>query len=150
MKKLEGLLGTHSVQKYATTHARRNCCSKDDTNCRRRRWKKYKRQWDKYADLDLPYPDGKVAILLCAGGACKYVLESSGCVAGEWIWTHIVPNISNHFDPQIAVVLGTAVLWSAFDSETSNNFPQSICHRITTAYTEYNYGSLEVDKNPVK
>jgi hypothetical protein len=91
-----------------------------------------------------------VAVALCAGGACKYVLKSGGRVTGEWIRTHIVPNISNHFDPQIAVVLGTAVLWPAFDSETSSNLPLSIRRRITTAYTEYIRGSLEVDENPVE
>jgi hypothetical protein len=149
MKKLEGLLGTHSVRKYATTRARRNCCSKDDTDCRGR-WKKYKRQQDKYADVDLPYPDGKVAVALCAGGACKYVLKSGGRVTDEWIRTQIVPNISNHFDPKIAAVLGTAVLWSAFDSETSDNLPQSIRRRITSSYTEYVRGSLEEDENPVE
>jgi hypothetical protein len=70
MKQLEGNLGTHSIRKYSTTHACRKGCSKDHTDSRGR-WKKYVRQQDKYADVDLPYPDGKVAVALCAGGSCK-------------------------------------------------------------------------------
>jgi hypothetical protein len=145
----DGELGTHSVRKYSSTHARRTGCSKDHVDFRGR-WKRDTRQQDDYTDVDLPYPDGKVAAALCVGGACKYVLKSGGRVTSEWIRRHIVPNISNHFPPQIAVVLGTAILWSAFNPETAQNVPQNIRRRISTAYTDYVRGSLELDENPVE
>jgi len=36
-----GQLGTHSIRKFPSTHARRNGCSRDDVNARRR-WKRAK------------------------------------------------------------------------------------------------------------
>jgi hypothetical protein len=147
-KQSTGNLGSHSVRKHASTHARRNGSCKDDVDFRGR-WKKNARQQDKYTDVDLPYPDGKTSVALCIGGACKYVCRKGVRVTDEWIRMHIVPNISNNYDPAIALVLGRAVLWAAFNPETSEYVPANIRQRINTHYTDYVRGSLTADENPV-
>ena len=71
-KVVTGLIGTHSLHKYPLTHAQRNGCSRDDIDFHGR-WKRHTRQVDMYIDVELPYPDAKVATALCIGGACKYM-----------------------------------------------------------------------------
>ena len=88
------LLGSHSIRKYAATHARKCGCSKDEKDIRGR-WKSKGRVSDVYDDVELPYPgkssccflfialplthtvvpppDAKVAEKLCIGGACFYL-----------------------------------------------------------------------------
>jgi hypothetical protein len=55
-----GLLGSHSFRKLASTHSRKNGCTKEEKELRGR-WKRGKRVADVYDDVDLPYPDAKVA-----------------------------------------------------------------------------------------
>jgi hypothetical protein len=74
----KGPLGTHSIRKLASTHARKNGRLKDKKDihgC----WKKGQRVSDVYDGIELPFPDAKVAGKLCIGGPCKYVVkEGSG------------------------------------------------------------------------
>ena len=49
------LLGSHSIRKYAATHARKCGCSKDEKDIRGR-WKSKGRVSDVYDDVELPYP----------------------------------------------------------------------------------------------
>jgi hypothetical protein len=55
-----GPLGSHSVHKYAVTHGRRCGVSKDEKDIRGRR-KGKGRVSGVYEDIELPYPDAKVA-----------------------------------------------------------------------------------------
>ena len=64
-------LGTHSTRKFASTHARRSGCTKDEKD-HRGRWKSKGRVSDIYDDTELPYPDAKVCEMLCIGGPCFY------------------------------------------------------------------------------
>ena len=71
-------LGTHSIRKFPSMYARCSSCSKDDVEVRGR-WKRMKRMVDNYIDVELPYPDAKVASILAVGGPIKYELrEGSG------------------------------------------------------------------------
>jgi hypothetical protein len=146
---LEGLLGTHSCRKFSTTLARSKGGSKDECDYRAR-WKGKKRQQDAYTSVDLPWPDGKVAGLLCIGGPIKYYVNLKCCVTKAWILQHVVPNISDQFDSRVAEVLGTALLWATFDSDASANVPIQIQERIHTAYTDEIRGTLQENENPVQ
>ena len=64
-----GPVGMYSLRKFPSTYARRNGCAKDDINSRGR-WRKQKGQVDTYVELELPWPDAKVASTLCMGGPC--------------------------------------------------------------------------------
>ena len=87
-----GCLGTHSVRKLSSTHARRSGASKDDRDIRGR-WKGRARVGDRYDDVELPWPDVKVAQMLCVGGACKYVIKNDSGVSNDFIFEFVVPNI---------------------------------------------------------
>ena len=66
------LLGSHSIRKYAATHARKCGCSKDEKDIRGR-WKSKGRVSDVYNDVELPYPGAYVRFLLLVV-ACKVLL----------------------------------------------------------------------------
>jgi len=144
----EGLLGMHSTRKFSTTLARSKGASKDEADYRAR-WKTDKRQQDKYANVDLPWPDGKVAGLLCIGGPIKYCVNPNCGVTKEWILQHVVPNITNYFPSTVAEVLGTAVLWAIFDEGASENIPVAIVQRVGDAFTNEIRGTLGENENPV-
>ncbi|KAA8497596.1 hypothetical protein FVE85_5181 [Porphyridium purpureum] len=59
-------VGTHSVRKFALTHARENGCSRDDAKSRGR-WKVSRDILNTYEDVSLPYPDARVASALSLG-----------------------------------------------------------------------------------
>ena len=84
--------------------------------------------------MELPWPDVKMASMLCVGGPCRYVLVV--VVSDEFILNHVAPNIRKRFDEEILVILGMALLHSIFCiNDTSNNVPSTISRRVRTAYT---------------
>ena len=78
-------LGTHSLRKFGATRARRCGITKDEKDTRGR-WK-CKRVSDVYDDIELPWPDLKVAVSLCIGGPCKYK------VIDKYVDNHFLLNI---------------------------------------------------------
>jgi hypothetical protein len=142
----EGKKGTHSMRKFATTQARGNGCSKDDTDCRAR-WKGHKRQQDEYADVTIPYVDAKVAAALCKGGACTYMIREGSQITDDWILDYVVPNMRQKFPRQVCIVLGRALLWRIFDESGDNVIPDSIRNRVMAAYGNINEGNNE--GNPI-
>jgi hypothetical protein len=142
-----GLCGSHSLRKYASTRARKSGASKDEKDTRGR-WKKDKRTSDIYDDVDLPYPDAKVAGILCVGGPCKYVLKEGCGVTDNFILEHVVPNIRTRYSDAVALVLGKVLLWFVFTPEGTAYLPQTLCERVRTAYSDV--ATLPADENPVK
>jgi hypothetical protein len=63
------LLGSHSFRKYASTY-RRACGIHKDEKDIRGCWKGKGCESDVYNDVELPYPDAKVAAVLCGCGPC--------------------------------------------------------------------------------
>jgi hypothetical protein len=55
-----GMLGSHSIRRFAATHARRCGVTKDEKDIRGR-WKGKDRVSDVYDNVEFPYPDCKVA-----------------------------------------------------------------------------------------
>ena len=118
------LLGSHSIRKYAATHCRRCGCNKDEKDIRGR-WKSKGRVSDVYNDVELPYPDAKVAEKLSIGGACFYLFPNEDAsvdnvvdeTMGEqiemlktFILAQVVPNIRKRLPESCALVLGKALL----------------------------------------
>ena len=122
-----GLLGSHSIRKFASTHVRRCGISKDDKDIRGR-WKGRGRVSDVYDDVELPYPDCKVAEKLCIGGPCFYLTDTSFCnstILTIFILTKVVPNIRLRLPDSASIVLGKAILWLIFSS-VANTFEYQI------------------------
>ena len=143
-----GNIGTHSTRKYAATFARRNGCSRDDTDSRGR-WKKRQRQVDTYIEPTLPFPDAKVAAVLCRGGACKYVMKGETQIWDNWILAYAVPSIATRFPDSVALVLGQALLWATFE-DFGSYLPAGLLSRIKTAYNDIPDRTLGENENPVK
>ena len=56
-------------------------------------WKRNKQIVDTYIDVNLPYPDAKVAATLCIGGAMKYGIQPQSGVSDNWILQNVCPKI---------------------------------------------------------
>jgi hypothetical protein len=78
----EGLLGSHSIRKFASTWVRSNGISKDDKE-HRGCWKDSKRVSDRYDEIQLDYVDAMVGSTLCIGGVCHYIVEDAACVGAR-------------------------------------------------------------------
>ncbi len=126
-----GNLGTHSLRKFASTWARRNGASKDEKDYRGR-WK-VTRVSDVYDDVELPYPDAKVASLLCVGGPCSYRVKEGANVTDLWIRENVVPRTTATYDNELALITGKAILWLCF-SEFSARVPETMLNRILQRY----------------
>lgn len=147
-----GKLGTHSFRKFASTRARRNGASRDDTDSRAR-WKRRKRQSDTYIDPCLPWPDAKVASLLCKGGPCKYATREGSGVSDDWILQHVVPKIASRFPRAVALVLGRALLWLVFEDHNTDGesyLPDDLVDQVWVAYRDIPGRVLPLIENPIK
>jgi hypothetical protein len=106
----ETKLGSHSVRKYASTTVRNLGATKDEKDIRGR-WKSSTRVSDVYDDVELPFPDAKLAGLLCPGGPIRYAIMPGSGVTRAFIVDRVVPKIKAKFGGDVAYVLGTALLW---------------------------------------
>ena len=97
----------------------------------------------------IPYPDPKVATVLCIGGAVKYMMREGSNVSSEFILTHAFTDVVAIFPRGIALVLGTALLWSYYDDATCQLFPQPYVEEIKTKVAQFQ-GTFELNENPVK
>ena len=145
---LDGLLGSHSTRKFASTYARRNGCSRDDVDLRGR-WKGDKRTVDLYIDDILPYPDAKVAGALCVGGPIKYELKRGSNVSDAFILQYVCPHIASFFPSQMALVFGKALLWGIFDEQFSIGLEAQLVENVRAVVNNIT-NDLEMDENPVK
>jgi hypothetical protein len=113
---MPGPIDTHSLRKFPSTRARRAGCSKDDVDVHGR-WRNV-RVLDRYMlmwSFD-PYPDAKVAAVLCQGGPIKYVLRQGSGVTEDWLRAFVVPNtvlFKPHLHREIVKVLALPVLWAS-------------------------------------
>jgi len=116
----EGPLGSHSIRKGAATYASRFGLPKDWIDVRGR-WRGKKRQVDTYISTQLPYPDARVASVLCGPRqSCKYILKGGQRSIDSLIPT-LVPNITASFGIDVAKVLVLPLLWAAYEGEMTCN-----------------------------
>ncbi|KAI2507360.1 hypothetical protein MHU86_7080 [Fragilaria crotonensis] len=143
------LLGTHSLRKFSTSYAMRNGCPKDYVAARGR-WRK-RQVVDRYIDVELPYPDAKVAAVLAVGGPMKYVVKNGSGILDNWLLSHVVPHLSRSvtLSQQVALVLAPPVLWAAFEDSMESYMPVNLRNRIQTAYNALE-NRLPVGQNPVQ
>jgi hypothetical protein len=144
-----GPLGSHSVRKFASSNCRNKGATKDEKDLRGR-WKSKQRVSDVYDDVELPFPDAKVAGMLCMGGPCRYqVLEESG-VTDVFILHYVTPHVRIRSGDATAIILGRALLWYAFSEPGATDIPLDILNRIREAYGAIATNNLPDGTNPVK
>jgi hypothetical protein len=148
----EGPLGSHSIRKFGATHVRRCGCSKDEKDIRGR-WKGKGRVSDVYDDVELPYPDAKVAEKLCFGGACIYkncdeddAFKNS--VINSFLLTIVVPNIRKKLPELVSLVLGRLFLWCVY-SEFHYMVPEDVKNEIKKGLGEVRTWETNSEKNPI-
>ena len=123
-----GLLGSHSVRKYASSHARGSGANKDDKDLRGR-WKVSTRISDVYDNVELPFVDAEVAGMLCVGGPVRYDIKEESGLTNAFVLQHVVPGIRGRFGDGVASVLGPPLLWLTY-SDGGEYIPQDIRQRI--------------------
>ena len=101
----------------------RNGCPSDYVAARGP-WRK-RQVVDRYIDIELPYPDAKVASVLAVGGPIKYVVKNGSGILDTWMLTHVLPNLSRSttLSQHVALVLAPTVLWAAFDDSMEADMP---------------------------
>jgi hypothetical protein len=110
-------------------------------------WRKGKHVSDVNNDVDLPYPDAKVAGKLCIGGHYKYVVKDGSGVTYNFLPQHVVSSIPAWFSANVAKVLAKLLLWMLFSSER-NYLPQAMRDCVQTENN--NIHLLPAHKNLVK
>lgn len=139
-------VGTHSIRKFATTHCRNCGISKDDLESRGR-WRDGRRVANRYEDPTLPFVDAKACEALCQGGACTYV-ALPGCITQEFLCKYVVPGIEEKFEANVAIILGSAVMWAIFSSHV-DIVPDVIRARVIRAYDALT-NKLPNGENPIE
>ena len=128
-----GLLGSHSIRKLGATHCRRCGASKDDVDYRAR-WQSNGRMQDRYTDVQLPWPDLNAASKLCQGGPIKYKVKQEARITNKWICHNFTPGITEVFNENVGTILGKALLWGCFGTETSEKICPEIRHRVVREF----------------
>ena len=105
---------------------------------------------DVYMDVTLPYPDAKVASILCVGGPCKYALRDGCGISDQWLTTHVVPALASRarISKKVSLVLAKPVLWACFDDRLQSFVPEHIKERVCRDYQHIRV--LDENVNPVK
>lgn len=143
-------IGSHSIRKYSTTKARQSGCGKDDVEDRAR-WRRQNRVSNRYTDIELPYPDAKVAASLAIGGPVKYSVREGAPVTRDWLFEHVIPNLvrvkGNALSPDVLWVLGLPVLWACFEVSMVGYIPDNVRQRVRESYGQLEGGDIAI--NPV-
>jgi hypothetical protein len=120
----------------------------------RGRWRGKKKQVDTYIDVDQPYPDARVAAVLCGPcGPCKYAVKAGMVVPAAFL-DSIVPHCCAAFGTQVARVLALPLLWAAYEHEAQVSGAQRTLIPITglaeEIQLEWIHAGGNPDVNPVK
>ena len=124
-------LGSHSLRKFGATRARRCGVSKDEKDTRGR-WK-CRRVSDVYEDIELPWPDLKVAASLCIGGPCKYKVVDK-YVNDDFLLNIVGAGMNLRLKRGVTLCLARALLYFTFKSRGTSAVPENLSSRIMRAY----------------
>ena len=119
-----GLLGLHSLRKFASTFAKRMGMTTDDVDTRGR-WKgKGKGIVDqRYISPSQPFIDANVASALCNGLPCEYRVEAD-FVTDEWLLVYVVPFLHEFYgvERSPALLLAKPLLWAAMSPDMEGKY----------------------------
>ncbi len=97
-------------------------------------------------DVELPYPDAKVAEKLCGGGACFYLPYPRYDIVmlNSFLLNHVVPNVKKRLPELAYLVLGRALLWLICSPLVDNHVPTDLKDKVLADWAHIRCGS-EVD-----
>jgi hypothetical protein len=115
-----GKLGTHSLRKGPSAYAIWFGLLRDWISLHGR-WRASKKQVDTYIDVDMPYPNAKVASILCGPwGPCKYAARDGVDLDYDFLCL-IAPQCVGAFGREVAIILARLLLWAAFEDDVRIN-----------------------------
>ncbi len=131
---------THINTKAHPKYSSRNGITREWIQ-QRGRWRGQRKQVDDYIDNFQPYPDARVAAILCGvRGACKYVFKNEEDASKEFLES-ITPCACEVFGVDVARVLALPLLWAAYerritqiDGHQYSIIPHQLAHRIKRAW----------------
>ena len=148
------MVGSHSLRKGPSTYASRYGLLRDWISLRGR-WRGSKKQVDTYIDVDVPFPDAKVASVLCGPrGPCKYVAKDGILLNDEFLCS-IAPRCVEGFGRDVAVILARSLLWAAFEHDVRLNdkvvaiIPSDLQKKILVLDAWSNFGGAD-NVNPME
>ena len=99
-----------------------------------------------YDDVELPYPDAKVAEKLCDGGACFYLPNPryDPTMMNAFILRHVVPNVRKRLPESACIVLGRALMWLIFSPVVDDYIPTEMMETVTSEWAHVR-GDIEED-----
>ena len=68
------------------------------------------------------------------GGPIKYNIRNASGVTDAFLFTHVVPNIRQHFGAALASCLGKALMWGIFNDEVAEWLPSALVERVKDEY----------------
>jgi hypothetical protein len=123
-----GFVGSHSLCKGPSTYASRFGLLRDWISlhgC----WRGKMKQVNTNIDVDVPFPDAKVASVLCGPcGPCKYASKEGVELDDEFL-VSLAPQCAKAFSRDVAIILARSLLWAVCEPETVevHNVAVSIC-----------------------
>lgn len=104
--------------------------------------------------MELPYPDAKVAAVLCPGGPVKYKVRTDANIDFRFILRCVCPKIASKLGNDVAIILGRALLWGAFtqpnDDDNESIMPHWLADRIRNKYRVHIQNDLAPGINPIE
>ncbi|CAB9513428.1 unknown protein [Seminavis robusta] len=135
---IAGVLGSHSIRKFAATLARGMGATADEVDIRGC-WKARLsgRVVDAYISPEQPWIDAGVAEKLCMGAPIAYKLHPDAKrVTPDWLIEHVVPRTHAFYDGvnDISLHLALPLLWAALDESWEERMEPPVRVRIQDAY----------------
>ena len=140
-------LGTHGIRKLAGSFAANNSCSPSEVELRGRWKSEGRKQVNTYINTTLPYPDAKVAAILCVGGPINYVEKEGYGIGNDFLLAAVVPHINRRFGADIAVLLGLPLLWACMDTTFKSWLPSDLVNPVVAEYEKFR--TMDVNENSV-
>ncbi len=94
---------------------------------------------DVYNDVELPYPDAKVANKLCIGGPCYYLLPGEDAIHGDnnaidttmmtqtfMLRSGVLPNMQKQMSELCSLLPDKALLWYLYSSDCNDVCSNSV------------------------
>ncbi len=101
-----------------------------------------------YDDVELPWPDTKLATYLCIGGPCKYKIKAESGINDNFILDYIMKDVAEYYNREACVVLGTALLYYMYTPEGKTIVPSFLFDSVSENYTRLH--NKELSLNPVE
>jgi len=149
-----GKVDMHSIQKCASTFAKRKGAQQDDVDVRGR-WKGDKggRTSTRCINLEQPHVDTMTCGHLCVDGPIKYKFKEGAQVRPAFFAEHVCPHVNACFpaSSKMAETLGPALLWGCCEpTVAAQRIPDWLVKKIKEAHEDCRPELWPAGVNPIE